>query len=143
MHHQSHNGVSIGRWCAAAWLDIKMEKLNEAAMKEATQNSKCIIAIISGTERNGDPADTAYFNRQFCVNELRWARAANVPIQPVVAAEDKGRIGEFLEQAPDDLKDLGAIDFIHLDRSRPAYVAAQGHASRDSHSLLETRAHQL
>ena len=33
----------------------------------------------------------------------------------------KWRVGEFLDQAPLDLKDLGAVEFIHLDRSRAAY----------------------
>ena len=47
---------------------------------------------------------------------------AGVPIQPVVTAEDKTRIGEFLGEAPPDLRtQLGQVDFIHLDRSRPAH----------------------
>jgi len=49
------------------------------------------------------------------------ASAGGVPIQPVILPEDKWRVGEFLDQAPLDLKDLGAVDFIHLDRSRAAY----------------------
>ncbi len=93
-------------------------------MKEAAQNSQCVIAVVSGAERPGDPEGNEYFKRAYCVNELRWAREAGVPIQPVVVAEDKSRIGEFLVQAPEDLKDLGAVDFIHLDRSRPAYWKA-------------------
>lgn len=44
-----------------------------------------------------------------------------MPIQPVIRAEDKQKIGQFIHQAPSDLKDLGKVDFIHLDRSRPAY----------------------
>jgi O-acetyl-ADP-ribose deacetylase (regulator of RNase III) len=103
------------------WLDVKMAKLNEAAMQEAAQNSRCIVAVITGVERPGDPAENAYFQREYCVKELRWARAAGVPIQPVMLPEDKKRIGEFLGQAPADLKGLGAVDFIHLDRSRAAY----------------------
>jgi hypothetical protein len=42
-------------------------------------------------------------------------------LQPVIMPEDKQRIGEFVGQAPTDLQDLGATDFIHLDRSRAAY----------------------
>eukprot|EP01047_Picozoa_sp_COSAG01_P024051 COSAG01_NODE_1474_length_10192_cov_7.027742_2_plen_2062_part_00 len=106
------------------WLDVKMAKLNEAAMQEAAQNSRCIVAVITGVERPGDPAENAYFLREYCVNELRWARAAGVPIQPVILPEDKSKVGEFLGQAPADLKDLGAVDFIHLDRSRAAYWKA-------------------
>ena len=90
-------------------------------MKEAAQNSKCILAIISGAEREGDSDENAYFKRPYCCNELRWAREAGVPIQPVILADDKKRIGEFIGQAPEDLRDLGGVDFIHLDRSRPAY----------------------
>ena len=98
-----------------------MEQLNEAAMKEAAQNSKSILAIISGAERASDSDENAYFKRSYCCNELRWAREAGVPIQPVILADDKKRIGEFIEQAPEDLKYLAGVDFIHLDRSRPAY----------------------
>ena len=36
-------------------------------------------------------------------------------IQPIIAVEDKPRIGEFLHKAPADLKHLlSATDFIHL-----------------------------
>ena len=41
-----------------------------------------------------------------------------------MAANDKSRVGVFLQQAPADLKGLGDVDFIHLDRSRPAYWEA-------------------
>ena len=105
----------------SVWLDVKMEQLNEAAMKEAAQNSRCILAIISGVERAGDPEDNAYFKRPYCCNELRWALEAGVPVQPVIHADDKQRVGEFLALAPPDLQYLGGVDFIHLDRSRPAY----------------------
>ena len=40
---------------------------------------------------------------------MRWAREAGKPIQPIVRVEDKQRIGEFLEMAPADLKDLGYV----------------------------------
>ena len=51
-----------------------------------------------------------------CVQELRWAVQYNVPIQPVVRAEDKKKIGDFIQMAPEDLKFLGGIDIKHLDR---------------------------
>jgi hypothetical protein len=106
------------------WLDVKMDILNEGAMKEAAQRSRCIIAVVTGVERDGDPEENAYFKRPFCINELRWARAAGVPIQPVIRPEDKTRIGELLALAPDDLQDLGKLaDFIHLDRSRKEFWA--------------------
>ena len=49
--------------------------------------------------------------------ELRWAKEANIPIQPVIRASDKQCIGEFLAAAPPDLQDLGNIDWIALDRT--------------------------
>merc|ERR1712185_760304 len=102
--------------------DVKMKQLNYAAMEHAVKNSDCVVAFISGSDEKDDP--NAYFNRPLCVQELRWAREVGVPIQPVIAAEDKLRIGFFLEQAPEDLKDLAKTDFIHLDRSRAAYWRA-------------------
>jgi hypothetical protein len=74
-------------------------------------------------ERDGDPEDNAYFKREYCINELRWAREAGVPIQPVVSREDKKRIGEFVAQLPGDLKHLGKVDFKALDRISPAIWA--------------------
>ena len=63
-------------------------------MREGVENSEIFLAII--TEQ--------YFTREFCIMELRWAREAGKPIQPVIRAEDKQRIGEFLDMAPTDLK---------------------------------------
>ena len=103
-----------------AWLDVKMGQLNEAAMREAAQHSRCIVAVVTGVERDGDPDDSAYFKREYCMKELRWAVQAGVPIQPVVSREDKQRIGEFVGQIPGDLKDLGKVDFKALDRISPA-----------------------
>ena len=117
------------------WLDIKMKRLNNAAMEEGVKNCRCVEAILNGGDGCAEASTckcvvsqadwpskcTAYFNRPFCVGELRWAREAGVPIQPVMSVEDKLRVGVFLGQAPADLKDLGSTDFIHLDRSRIAY----------------------
>ena len=41
----------------------------------------------------------------------------------MIRAEDKKNIGGLLSTAPEDLQDLGKVDFIHLDGSRPAYWA--------------------
>ena len=63
--------ASFARRGKTAWLDVEMAKRDEAAIKEAVETSRCIIAIISGD----DPSDeNAYFNRAFCVKELRWAQ---------------------------------------------------------------------
>ena len=42
----------------------------------------------------------------------------------MIRAEDKKNIGGLLSLAPEDLRDLGKVDFIHLDGSRPAYWEA-------------------
>lgn len=54
--------------------------------------------------------------RPFCLKELRWAVEAGVIIQPVVAAEDKGRITEFFEMIPEDLQHLKGVNWQHIDR---------------------------
>ena len=99
-------------------MDVEMSDKSEAAMREGVHGSRVVIAIITD---DGDPGN-AYFERPFCLSELRWALDANIFIQPVVAADDKQRIGELLAKAPDDLRDLlGGTDFIHLDRNDKEY----------------------
>ena len=100
------------------WLDIKMSMCNEAAMQEAAQNSKSVIAIVTGKYHDPDTGqlEAGYFEREWCLKELRWAREAEVPIQPVTRREDKDRIGEFIQLAPPDLRDLAGIDFLSMDR---------------------------
>ena len=89
-------------------------------MEEGVVNSTVVLAII--TDDGG--AGNAYFERPFCVQELRWAVAAGRFIQPVVDVADKGRIGELLSKAPGDLKGLiGGTDFIDLIRSDRDYWA--------------------
>ena len=73
---------------------------DEAAMEEGVKNSQCVIAIVSGPAGQ----DTAYFRRPFCLSELRWAKDAWVPVIPIVAAEDKGKITEFFEDIPADMQ---------------------------------------
>eukprot|EP00038_Savillea_parva_P023628 m.41925 g.41925 ORF g.41925 m.41925 type:complete len:319 (+) comp6197_c0_seq1:42-998(+) len=106
----------------AVWFDVKMEDRSSAAMQRGVENSSCVIAIITGPVTNPDcpedlPAQNAYFARPFCVNELRWAKAAGIPIQPVIRSADKTRIGELMAAAPEDLQDLINTDFITVDRS--------------------------
>jgi hypothetical protein len=97
------------------WRDTKMDVCHLDAMKEAVTNSCGVIAIITGAVEGDD--DTAYFRRPYCIQELRWAVEANVPILPVVDATDKDNIGELLRLAPEDFSDLGKthniIDFHH------------------------------
>ena len=103
-----------------------MAKRDEAAMEEGVMNSRCVIAIVSGpsTDPNNPhvkPEENAYFKRDFCVKELRWAVEAGVQIQPVVAAEDKGAISEFFAMIPDDLQHLGGVNWEHIDRKDKDY----------------------
>ena len=69
------------------------------------QHSLCVIAIVSGAP-DGEGEELAYFRRDFCLKELRWAVEAKVWVQPVVAAEDKGRISELFAAIPPDLQHL-------------------------------------
>eukprot|EP00854_Cymbomonas_tetramitiformis_P011434 gene11434-13514_t len=91
---------------------------DEAAMEEGVRKSSTLIAIIS--DGNGVKGNS-YFERAYCLKELRWAIDANICIQPVVRAEDKKRIGEFVAAAPDDLKVIGSINIIHLDCTDASY----------------------
>ena len=109
-----------------SWIDVKMDCRNVGAMKEGVINSKCLIAILTDACVNNnkpkDPPETnAYFRRNYCVQELRWAIEHFIQIQPVIRAEDKQNIGNIISQAPPDLKFLADIDFIHLDRSDNEY----------------------
>ena len=67
------------------------------------------------------PEDNAYFRRAFCLKELRWAVEACVHIQPVVVAEDKGKISEFFEMIPVDLQHLSGVNWEHVDRKDKDY----------------------
>eukprot|EP00959_Pyramimonas_sp_CCMP1952_P161126 3369376-Pyramimonas_sp.AAC.1 len=95
-----------------------MERRDEAAMEEGVRNSGCVIAVITGS--NGVP-ETAYFERPFCLKELRWAMESRKYIQPVIRDADKQRIGELMGGAPDDLKFLGSVDWIDMNRGAIQY----------------------
>ena len=109
------------RLCAAfadcrltVWLDVQMQCRDEAAMKEAVENSRCIVAIVTGD----DPGDeNAYFNRDFCLKEQRWAKHANKFVQPVVVAEDKHNISKMMRLVPRDLQHLKGVNWEHIDRT--------------------------
>ena len=108
------------------WFDVKMDDRSQSAMRDGVCGSDCVIAVITGPCANADSPDdppeaNAYFRREYCLAELRWAKEAGVRIQPVIRAADKGRIGELMALAPDDLKFIGGIDFITLDRSDKDY----------------------
>ena len=101
------------------WFDVEMADKSESAMQEAVEHSSTVIALVSGAEES--QPGTAYLEREFCLQELRWAVAAEKTILPIVDVKDKGRIGEFIKMAPDDLKVIGKIDFVDLNMSDPEY----------------------
>ena len=108
------------------WLDVKMPDKSEAAMKHGVQNSKMIIAIVNGTcvnpDRPGDdPARNTLFRREYCVQELRWAKEARKIIQPTIRLEDKQNIGDMLSRAPEDLRFMGEIEFVEMERNDSDY----------------------
>ena len=103
----------------SVWLDVEMARRDEAAMEEGVKNSRCVIAIISGPQEGQE--GSAYFSRPFCVQELRWAGEVGVPVQPIVAAEDKGKITEFFATIPPDLQHLTSANWEHVDRKDNDY----------------------
>ena len=106
------------------WLDVKMNKRDVAAMEEGAKNATMVVAIVTdgGIIRvDKDDVDTAFFRRDFCLKEMRWAKSAGAAIQPVIRVEDKKRVGEFIASAPDDLKDVGEVDWVDLNRGAVQY----------------------
>ena len=105
------------------WLDVKMGDMDELAMQEGVEHSDAMIAVVTGpcinndSPRDEDPMENAYFKRDYCVQELRWAQAAGVFIQPVIRNADKGNVQALLQLAPADLRDLSKTEWIHMDRS--------------------------
>lgn len=101
------------------WLDVKMDKRDEDAMRHGVENSKAIVVILS----------ESYFNRPVCLKELVWACELGKPIIPCVPSDLKKRIGEFGGQRPGDntapcvvpapefLRGMLSINFETLDRS--------------------------
>ncbi|XRA97936.1 armadillo repeat-containing protein 6 [Pycnococcus provasolii] len=62
------------------WLDVEMPKRDEAAMVEGASNCDMLIAIVT---KGPSSPDDDYLKRDFCLKELRAAKAAGVAIQPV------------------------------------------------------------
>ena len=102
----------------SVWLDVHEADKSEAAMEDAVNRADGVLAII--TDNQGVPGN-AYFERGFCLKELRWACAAGTFIQPVITAKDKGRIAEFMRLAPIDLQHLRQVDFVDLNWSDQDY----------------------
>ena len=102
-----------------------MADTSEPAMKEGVQNSESFVAIVTGPcvnpdRPNDDPENNAYFRREYCLKELRWARGAGKPIVCIVRVEDKSKVDELFSYAPDDLKYLRA-NVVYFDRNDRDY----------------------
>ena len=94
------------------WLDVEMGSKSEAAMREGVLNAKCFVAVVSDV----------YLTREFCLKELAWAKDNGKTIQPVVAADDKARIGELIGVGPPEAQFLRGIDFVDLHMSDREYM---------------------
>eukprot|EP00808_Paulinella_micropora_P025368 g3202.t1 len=96
-----------------SWLDIKMKDMSRPAMEEGVCRSRCGIAVLTDEGKEGE----AYLDRQYCLDELRWAVAARVPVVMVVGTNDKGRIEDMLSKMPADLKERLQGNVPDVDRS--------------------------
>jgi hypothetical protein len=84
---------------------------------QGVENSTMVVAII--TDDGGD--GNSFFEREFCLKELAWARAAGKVILPVCTSKDMLRRGELFSKCPDDLKTSLVPWLIELDRNHPRY----------------------
>jgi hypothetical protein len=89
----------------SVWFDVEMPQRSEAAMEEGVRGSNKFIAL----------ASPKYFERPFCLKELRWARDAGKTVVPCHDRDDKKSIGAFLQMCPEDLRGIGGIDFVSID----------------------------
>ena len=103
-HEFEKRGLSV-------WLDVKMDERDEAAMKRGIEGSEKVLVIVT----------ESYFTRPFCLKELRWARDAGRDLVVCMNVLDKERIGEFLGNAPEDLRCIGDINFIDMNRGDKDY----------------------
>ena len=108
---------------AKVWLDVKMNRRDEEAMRYGVKNSDAVVVILS----------KSYFDRPFCVKEIAWACEFDKPVIPCVPSELKGFIGEFgghpprdggspsVAAAPGFLRGILSINVEELNRSDNEY----------------------
>ena len=105
-----------------------MDDKSESGMERGVRDCTLFVLIVNGPSINPDrpddrPEDNSVFNRDFCIKEIDWAVKCGRRIQPVVRAEDKQKIGDFLKLAPEHLRDmLGGIEWIDLERNDREYL---------------------
>jgi hypothetical protein len=100
------------------WLDVKMDKCDEMAMKEGVENSSVFLAVVT------DDGSNSYFSREMCCQEVRWAREAGKLIVPVIATVDKQRVGDFIAEGLRHGLDFSALNFVELNRGGPHFLEA-------------------
>ena len=93
------------------WLDVKMKERDEEAMQEGVRNSSTFLAIVS----------EKYFTRPFCIKELEWAIKFEKGIVVVIDVGLKSKIGDLLQLCPQNLRTIGSINFIDLNRGDVDY----------------------
>ena len=62
--------------------------------------------------------------RELCVQELTWAIEAGKAIVPVVVADDKKLVTNYITEGKGKGIDLSACDFKHVDRSNTTMMQA-------------------
>eukprot|EP00808_Paulinella_micropora_P014907 g46804.t1 len=90
-----------------------MKDMSRPAMEEGVCRSRCVIAVLTDEGKEGE----AYLDRQYCLDELRWAVAARVPVVMVVGTNDKGRIGDMLSKMQANLKQVMQGNVPDVERS--------------------------
>ena len=89
-----------------------MKTRDEAAMKEGIDHSDVFLVIASEN----------YFKSGFCCMEVTHAMESNKQVVVTIDVKDKQRIGEFMGDAPANLKGMGSINFIDLNRGDVTYM---------------------
>ena len=104
---------------------------------EHEQQIRHLGECVNPDRPQGEPTTNAYLSRPFCVQELRWAREAGIPIQPVIRSADKQRIGDFLGAAPEDLNaGIAMADFGNKDDGYADYDDGLDDTDLASEALL-------
>ena len=96
--------------CLTPRLHLTVPERDAAAMKRGVEESTFVIAIIS------DNGTDSYFSREMCRQELMWAEQSGKIIVPVVASEDKKRIGAFIADGKNYGLDFSKLNICTFDR---------------------------
>jgi hypothetical protein len=100
------------------WLDVKMMRCDEEAMKDGVLNSAVFLSVVT------DNGECSYFSREYCRSEISWAQSELKTIVAVIAADDKSRVHDLIANGQEHGVDYSNLNFMHFDRSGPAYTAA-------------------